>query len=74
MGFLASTVGLGRRLPWPSTTAAEVAANPMRLRLALEELGPTFIKLGQLLMSAVASPAPLGSVDRAPVVGAVAGR
>src|SRR5688572_26875849 len=54
LGFLVAAIGLarwlpaGRRIPGrrraepPPTTAA-------RVRLALEELGPTFVKLGQLL-------------------------
>lgn len=37
---------LGIIIPTPS---AKLASNPERLRLALEELGPTFVKLGQIL-------------------------
>lgn len=49
LGFLASTMGLERWLPGHAMMPAEEATSPVRLRLALEELGPTFIKLGQLL-------------------------
>ncbi len=33
----------------PPTTADEVLPRPVRVRMVLEELGPTFIKLGQIL-------------------------
>ncbi|MFI8412089.1 ABC1 kinase family protein [Paeniglutamicibacter gangotriensis] len=49
LGFLASSMGLERWLPGRATMTAAEATSPERLRLALEELGPTFIKLGQLL-------------------------
>lgn len=49
LGFLAGAMGLERWLPRHAAMPAEEATSPMRLRLALEELGPTFIKLGQLL-------------------------
>lgn len=46
---LSHVVAFSRRmLRRPDTRAADLSA-PERLRLALEELGPTFIKLGQLL-------------------------
>ncbi len=54
LGFLIGVSGLSRWLPTPveefgagSPTARPT--NPAHLRLALEELGPTFIKLGQML-------------------------
>lgn len=42
---------LGRRIVTLGTTAKEVErlSIPQRLRLAMEELGPTFVKLGQIL-------------------------
>lgn len=49
LGFLAGSMGLERWLPQNATQPADESANPVRLRLALEELGPAFIKLGQLL-------------------------
>ncbi|MDP6890970.1 MAG: hypothetical protein QF471_06535, partial [Phycisphaerales bacterium] len=40
----------GQRLLSRGTAAeVETASRPQRLRMALEELGPTFIKLGQIL-------------------------
>ncbi len=33
----------------PKEAAPEVLTTPMRIRMAMEELGPTFIKLGQIL-------------------------
>lgn len=49
LGSLATRIGLGRvRLgsgPW----SGDDLTNPERVRRALEELGPTFIKLGQVL-------------------------
>ena len=52
---LVEEVGLGRvfpRLPrGPVTTAEKVELRARNLRLALEELGPTFIKAGQVLSS-----------------------
>src|SRR5579871_6335961 len=43
--------GLHRAVAGPAgeTSAAKVDAGPREVRLALEELGPTFIKLGQLI-------------------------
>ncbi len=55
LGFVVATIGLGRFLPpWRRRRAEsdEQAAGrsiPQRLRQTLEELGPTFIKLGQIL-------------------------
>ncbi|KAA0973048.1 ABC1 kinase family protein [Paeniglutamicibacter gangotriensis] len=49
LGFLAGALGLERWLPGPAPMPAEEPTTPVRLRVALEELGPTFIKLGQLL-------------------------
>ena len=49
LGFLAGSLGLERWLPQNAATPADESTNPVRLRLALEELGPAFIKLGQLL-------------------------
>ncbi|PYI65239.1 ABC transporter [Arthrobacter livingstonensis] len=48
-GSLAATIGLGRLHPGPVSGQAGNVSNPERLRRALEELGPTFIKLGQVL-------------------------
>jgi len=45
---LSHFVAFSRRMLRRSAKAADLSA-PQRLRLALEELGPTFIKLGQLL-------------------------
>jgi len=41
-------VALGRRLIWPRREAEQLS-KARRLRLAMEELGPTFVKLGQAL-------------------------
>ncbi|QXQ11285.1 AarF/ABC1/UbiB kinase family protein [Paeniglutamicibacter sp. Y32M11] len=49
LGFLAGTMGLERWLPRHPLMPTAEPTSPVRLRLALEELGPTFIKLGQLL-------------------------
>lgn len=54
LGFLGGLVGLDRLLPFRrgaagNGTGNETSASPEHVRLALEELGPTFIKLGQLL-------------------------
>ncbi|MGH1525503.1 ABC1 kinase family protein [Leifsonia sp. L25] len=52
LGFLAEVTGVGR---WfgnrraPGADRRDQTTTPVRLRLALEDLGPTFIKLGQLL-------------------------
>jgi ubiquinone biosynthesis protein len=39
----------GRALHWSAPERTARVGSPERLRLALEELGPTFVKLGQLL-------------------------
>jgi ubiquinone biosynthesis protein len=54
LGFLAGAIGVGRWLPTRrGSDAAPRRHRPytvaQRLRVALEELGPTFVKLGQLL-------------------------
>jgi len=46
---LSQVVAVSRRLLRRSATKAAHLSPPQRLRLAMEELGPTFIKLGQLL-------------------------
>jgi len=43
----------GRILHWHSTSEISQLDAPVRIRRALEELGPTFIKLGQLLATRV---------------------
>ncbi|AIX99966.1 ABC-1 domain protein [Arthrobacter sp. PAMC 25486] len=48
-GSLAARVGLGRLHLGSGPWQPEDLTNPERLRRALEELGPTFIKLGQVL-------------------------
>ncbi len=58
LGFFAGLIGAGRLNPFrrgqsgagqDSGPAADAVAPPEHVRLALEELGPTFIKLGQVL-------------------------
>jgi len=54
LGFFAGLLGAGRlnpfrRGPSEAGTGSDTPAPPEHVRLALEELGPTFIKLGQLL-------------------------
>ncbi|MFB9653465.1 ABC1 kinase family protein [Pseudarthrobacter oxydans] len=54
LGFLLGITGLERWVPFHQglmghERRTEPYTNPEHLRLALEELGPTFIKLGQLL-------------------------
>ena len=43
----------GRVLHWHSTSEIDQLDAPVRIRRALEELGPTFVKLGQLLATRV---------------------
>lgn len=43
----------GRVLHWQSTSEIAQLDAPVRIRRALEELGPTFVKLGQLLATRV---------------------
>lgn len=49
LDFVASAIGIARWLPSRRTPPAADRSVPERLRLVLEELGPTFVKLGQLL-------------------------
>lgn len=49
LGFLAAATGVDQWLNGRAGTAKTATANPERLRQALEELGPVFIKLGQML-------------------------
>ena len=53
LGFLVSALGLEGRLPFRRQEQDEEAvrrpSRPEYLRIALEELGPTYIKMGQLL-------------------------
>ncbi|USQ58755.1 ABC1 kinase family protein [Arthrobacter caoxuetaonis] len=51
LGYLVSVSGLEARIPFRRQSAQEAARvdSPEYLRRALEELGPTFVKLGQLL-------------------------
>lgn len=54
LGFLVGAAGLEKWIPlqhglFGHEQRDEAFSNPEHLRLALEELGPTFIKLGQLL-------------------------
>ncbi len=56
LGFLAGPTGLGRLAPfqrgWLGHTARDNPyTRPEHVRLALEELGATFVKLGQILSS-----------------------
>lgn len=66
LGSLASALGLEQLLQGPAPRGAAVLSNPDRLVLALEELGPTFIKLGQVLSSRpdILSPGYLAALSR----------
>jgi ubiquinone biosynthesis protein len=44
---------LGIRLPWRPVEAASAMEAPARLRHALQDLGPAFVKLGQILATRV---------------------
>ena len=44
---------LGIRLPWRPAETAPAMAAPARVRHALQDLGPTFVKLGQILATRV---------------------
>jgi len=44
---------LGIRLPWKAAAARPALEAPARVRLALQDLGPTFVKLGQILATRV---------------------
>lgn len=74
LGFLGGAMGVDRWLPGRAAAPEDEASTAVRLRLALEELGPTFIKLGQLLStrSDVVPPAYLTELsklqDAAPAV------
>ncbi|NLG70109.1 MAG: AarF/ABC1/UbiB kinase family protein, partial [Firmicutes bacterium] len=49
-GFAVVADAVGLRRPWPRRRPREpVVPGPVHLRQALEELGPTFVKLGQVL-------------------------
>src|ERR1700758_569797 len=48
-GFLVEHAGPQHLLPPEHRRDRPGASSPERLRLALEELGPTFVKLGQIL-------------------------
>jgi len=59
-GDLVSRIGLtnaleraGRALHWNNTEEFAQMSPPKRVRLALEEMGPTFVKLGQILATRV---------------------
>ena len=45
--------GAGRALHWRQDRSAAALSGPERVRLALEEMGPTFVKLGQILSTRV---------------------
>ena len=52
LGFLVSALGLERRIPFrrePQPEQEPRRTTPEYLRIALEELGPTYVKIGQLL-------------------------
>jgi ubiquinone biosynthesis protein len=54
LGFIIGRVGQRARIPWPTPTQGALAdarrlSGPERVRLTIAELGPTFIKLGQIL-------------------------
>ncbi|GAA5226257.1 ABC1 kinase family protein [Paeniglutamicibacter antarcticus] len=49
MGSLAAATGVGRWRVAQAMGSRPPISNPHRIRLALEELGPVFIKLGQML-------------------------
>lgn len=49
LGFLAEALGLARLRLWGPTTPHTQGGRGERLRRAFEELGPAFVKLGQML-------------------------
>jgi ubiquinone biosynthesis protein len=52
-GFRDFARRLGIRMPWKADAAAPALEAPARARLALQDLGPTFVKLGQILATRV---------------------
>ena len=54
-GFIIGRVGHEGRIPWPKAADGSARkeamglSGPERVRLTIEELGPTFVKLGQIL-------------------------
>lgn len=51
-GFVVSTLGLAGRFPFrrmPRHASGQAYSRPEHVRMALEELGPTFVKIGQIL-------------------------
>lgn len=53
LGISGALERAGRVLHWHSTSEVSRLDAPVRIRRALEELGPTFVKLGQLLATRV---------------------
>lgn len=53
LGFGAALEGAGKILHWQETNDYSTLDTPQRIRRALEDLGPTFIKLGQILATRV---------------------
>ncbi|MFO7543734.1 MAG: AarF/UbiB family protein [Thiobacillus sp.] len=53
LGISSALERAGRILHWHSTSEISQLEAPVRIRRALEELGPTFVKLGQLLATRV---------------------
>ena len=53
LGISGALERAGRALHWHSTSEISQIDAPVRIRRALEELGPTFVKLGQLLATRV---------------------
>jgi len=53
LGISGALERAGRVLHWQSTSEISQLEAPVRIRRALEELGPTFVKLGQLLSTRV---------------------
>ena len=53
LGISGALERAGRALHWRSTSEISQLDAPVRIRRALEELGPTFVKLGQLLATRV---------------------
>lgn len=51
-GFVVSALGLSGRFPFhriPRHASGQAYSRPEHVRMALEELGPTFVKMGQIL-------------------------